>query len=303
MTVAGGRRYALLLALHDSDYSKNAYGGYRNVFLDALRSDADNGNETWDCFRVIDGEFPATEDLHLYDGFVVSGSPHDAHGEASPSWVRRLCALLRAAHGMGKRVLGVCFGHQVLCRALGGAVGRAKGGWDVGVRKITFVEDEDNGDLEFLQELGLGRISSATATAASRASIIEVHQDEVWELPPGGKVLAYSEKTRVEMFAVGGNVLGIQGHPEYGTDILLNLVGRLAGQNAIDGPTAEEARSTAESGGPDREFWTGLCKAFLRGGGGRGASDDDRTMAVAEMSCSHHVFVAPSFPAGTAVGL
>jgi hypothetical protein len=26
---------------------------------------------------------------------VVSGSPHDAHGDGAPCWVRRLCALLR----------------------------------------------------------------------------------------------------------------------------------------------------------------------------------------------------------------
>uniref|UniRef100_K3YUN2 Glutamine amidotransferase domain-containing protein n=1 Tax=Setaria italica TaxID=4555 RepID=K3YUN2_SETIT len=227
----GGRRYALLLALWDSEYAKKAYGGYYNVFVAAFGragGGAGDEGETWDCFRVIAGEFPAPEDLASYDGFVVSGSPHDAHGEEP--WVRRLCALVQALHAMGKRVLGVCFGHQVLCRALGGTVGRARGGWDVGVKKV--------------------------------------HQDEVWEVPPGATVLASSEKTRVEVFAVGEHALGIQGHPEYTTDTLHNLIDRLTAQGAIEARAGEDARRTvAETGGPDRAFWTGLCKVFLRGGG------------------------------------
>jgi GMP synthase-like glutamine amidotransferase len=163
----GGRRYALLLALNDSEYARKAHGGYGKVFVGALRSG--DAGETWDCYRVIDGEFPAEEELGSYDGFVVSGSPHDAHGDGAPCWVRRLCALLRTVHAMGKRVLGVCFGHQALCRALGGKVGRATGGWVVGVKEVTFVEDVEG--FEFFEQ-GISRRRKSP-------SIIEVHQDEV----------------------------------------------------------------------------------------------------------------------------
>ena len=111
---SGRRRYALLLALWDSEYAKQVYGGYYSVFVAAFGGSGaagEEGGERWDCFRVIAGEFPAPEDLASYDGFVVSGSPHDAYGEEP--WVRRLCALLRTLHAMEKRVLGICFGHQV----------------------------------------------------------------------------------------------------------------------------------------------------------------------------------------------
>ncbi|KAE8791432.1 putative glutamine amidotransferase-like protein [Hordeum vulgare] len=285
----GGRRYALLLAVNDSDYARKAHGGYRNVFLRALRSG--DPDEAWDCYRVIDGEFPAAEELGLYDGFVVSGSPHDAHGDGAPCWVRRLCLLLRTVHAMGKRVLGVCFGHQALCRALGGRVGRSSSGWDVGVKEVTFVDDIE-WPFEFFP---------LEPQPPRRASIIEVHQDEVWEVPPGGKVLAYSHKTRVEMFAVGDNALGIQGHPEYTNDILLNLTNRLVNNNTIGGCVGEEARRTAESGEPDREFWTGLCKAFLRGTGcDRAPRPPLQGPAAPELSCSHHVahFPPPAAPIG-----
>jgi len=159
-----GGRYALLMAAHDSEYVLKKYGGYLHVFVAAFG----DAGETWDLYRAIDGELPAPGELECYDGFVISGSPHDAY--ADDLWILRLCLLVQALHGMRKRVLGVCFGHQVLCRALGGRVGRARSGWDVGVRKVTFVQGQDlAGLLSFLDVDDLPR----------SASIIEVHQDEV----------------------------------------------------------------------------------------------------------------------------
>jgi GMP synthase-like glutamine amidotransferase len=56
---------------------------------------------------------------------------------------------------------------------------------------------------------------------------------QVWEAPLGAEVLAWSDKTGVEMFCVGDHVLGIQGHPEYTADILLSLVDRLSSSQSI----------------------------------------------------------------------
>lgn len=162
-----------MAALWDSDYARKAYGGYYNVFVAALGGGAEEGEERWDCFRVIGGEFPAAEDLATYDGFVVSGSPRDAHGDEP--WVRRLCALLRTLHAMRERVLGVCFGHQVLCRALGGRVGRASSGSDVGVRKVTFVHGQHLPAGLFGRQL----LDADDDDLPRSASIVEVHQDEV----------------------------------------------------------------------------------------------------------------------------
>lgn len=52
---------------------------------------------------------------------------------------------------------------------------------------------------------------------------------QVYKLPPGGEVLGWSEKTAIEIFAVGEHVLGIQGHPEFGRDVAEDIfTGRLA---------------------------------------------------------------------------
>ncbi|KAJ1278181.1 hypothetical protein BS78_04G059400 [Paspalum vaginatum] len=222
------RRYALLLALWDTDYARKVYGGYHNVFVAAF-----GDGERWDCFRVIAGEFPAPEDLASYDGFVVSGSPEDAHGDEP--W---------------KRVLGVCFGHQVLCRALGGTVGKARGGWDVGVRQVTFVRDRGMEGFGFLA----GRLEELPRSA----NIIEVHvhQDEVWEIPAGATA-----------FAVGEHALGIQGHPEYTTGILHNLIDRLTGRNDIPRRVGEDARRTSFLRGGGRTNGCGRSTAAVARGG------------------------------------
>lgn len=55
-------------------------------------------------------------------------------------------------------------------------------------------------------------------------------------MPLGAKVIAYSEKTGVEMFCYEDHILGIQGHPEYPLDIIHNLIDRLLSNGSIQVP-------------------------------------------------------------------
>lgn len=50
---------------------------------------------------------------------------------------------------------------------------------------------------------------------------------QVIEVPLGAQVIANSDKTSVEMFQLGDNIMGIQGHPEYTKDIVCNIIDRL----------------------------------------------------------------------------
>lgn len=247
------KRYALLLAAHDSEYVKKAYGGYFNVFVAAFGEEG----ERWDLYRVVEGEFPNMDDLDNYDGFVISGSPFDAY--ANDFWILRLCLLLQTLYAMQKKVLGICFGHQVICRALGGKVGKAPTGWDIGLREVRLI------DHQYHKEVMSNMDGSDETIIPSSLTIVECHQDEVWEVPMEAEVLAFSDKTRVEMFSIGNHILGTQGHPEYTKDILFNLIDRLLANGSIKEDFAEVARSTFESGRPDRKYWETICKNFLKG--------------------------------------
>ncbi|PON99307.1 Glutamine amidotransferase [Trema orientale] len=244
------KRFALLLAARDSEYVKKMYGGYFNVFVTAFGEEG----ERWDLFRVVDGEFPDMKDLDDYDGFVVSGSPYDAYG--NDTWIIKLCFLLRTLDSMAKKVLGICFGHQVICRALGGKVGKAYSGWDLGIRKVKITKD-----LVPLMNCYQEDLDEIPASL----SIIECHQDEVWEVPLGANVIAYSDKTGVEMFTIEDHILGIQGHPEYTKDILNNIIDRLLNDHSIERGFAEDAKIMLQIAEPDRKCWEKICRNFLKG--------------------------------------
>lgn len=245
------KKYALLLAAHDSEYVKKVYGGYLNVFMAAFGEEG----EIWDLYRVVEGEFPDINELETYDGFIVSGSPFDAYG--NEDWILELCLLLQTLDAMQKKILGICFGHQVLCRALGGKVGRSPTGWDIGLREIKIDNEE-----YLSSQLNLENFNHEIPLSLT---IIECHQDEVWEVPIDAEVVAFSDKTRVEMFTIGNHILGTQGHPEYTKDILYNIIDRLLSNGSIEEEFAVATRSKMENSEPDKDSWEKICKIFLKG--------------------------------------
>ncbi|KAG5023209.1 hypothetical protein AAZX31_07G168500 [Glycine max] len=239
------KRFGVLMCAEDSEYVKKVYGGYSGVFVRML---AEEG-ETWDVYKVARGEFPDEDDLGLYDGFVITGSCSDAHG--NDTWVSDLLNLLRKLDSINTKILGICFGHQILGRALGGKVTRSTTGWDLGVRTITLSPSL--------------RFALSSLDLPSRLSIIECHRDEIRELPAKAEVIAWSDKTGIEMFRYGDHIMGIQGHPEYSKDILLHLIDRLIQRNYIIDAFGKQARERAALWEPDREAWKKLCVTFLKG--------------------------------------
>lgn len=239
-------KFAVLLCAEDSDYVKKRYEGYFGVFVTML---AEEG-EIWDVYHVARNEFPDDGEIDGYDGFVITGSCNDAHG--NDAWICRLLSLLNTLHSMKKKVLGICFGHQILGRSLGGKIGRAESGWDIGLRTVHMSPSSS----KLFSNLKIPNM----------LSIIECHQDEVWELPPEAEVIGCSNKTSIEMFRYGNHVMGIQGHPEYNKDILLHLIDRLLQKQFIGDNYANEVRAKfMEARDPDKEAWRKLCVSFLKG--------------------------------------
>lgn len=101
------QRFALLLCAEESEYVSRVHGGYFKVFMDLLGEEG----EAWHVYRAPRGELPRAEDVGDYDGFVISGSCSDAHGD--DPWISDLVEFLKALDSAKKKVLGVCFGHQV----------------------------------------------------------------------------------------------------------------------------------------------------------------------------------------------
>jgi GMP synthase (glutamine-hydrolysing) len=118
---------------------------------------------------------------------------------ASGAWLRELVAL-------GRPVLGICFGHQLLADALGGQVADNPRGIEVGTvtTRLTAAAAED---------ALLGDLPAAFPVQAS-------HQQSVVALPPGAVALAASDQDPHHAFRYGDNCWGLQFHPEFDAGIV-----------------------------------------------------------------------------------
>jgi GMP synthase-like glutamine amidotransferase len=87
------------------------------------------------------------------------------------------------------RIIGICYGHQIVARALGGKVELSKKGWELGSYECAMTEE--GRDL-----LGYGDDERATTM-----KVHQVHRDIVTVLPNQCVNLASTEKTEVQAFA------------------------------------------------------------------------------------------------------
>jgi GMP synthase-like glutamine amidotransferase len=176
------------------------------------------------------GELPASPDE--CDGWLCTGSSASVYDGAP--WIDAVAELVREVRDAAVPFVGICFGHQLLGHALGGRVERAATGWGVGAH-----------------------VAQVTETAAwmdpplDTVGLLYSHQDQVVQLPPGGRVAASADHCPVAMLSVGETMLGIQGHPEFSAAYVDALVaGRVerigadrvrAARDSLDQPRDEAA--------------------------------------------------------------
>ncbi|KAI7864420.1 class I glutamine amidotransferase-like protein [Spinellus fusiger] len=140
----------------------------------------------WDFFDVVKAQaYPSLEEIahRKYDGIVMTGSSASAYQDLP--WIHKLIdfvALMRTdTYRTTTRIIGVCFGHQILAMACGGICERNEKGWE---------------------------------------RIDQVHRDHVPYLPPGfvnlGKTASHTPIH--SMISVDNQCITIQGHPEYTRD-------------------------------------------------------------------------------------
>ncbi len=131
-------------------------------------------------------------------GIVVTGSIESV--TRPTPWIEALSAWLLDA-SRAAPVLGVCFGHQLLGRALAGRVVRHAGGPEAGTSEVELTD--------------AGRADPLFAGLPDRVAVQQGHEDHVPELPPGAVLLARNGHTPVQAFAHGPRIRAVQFHPEF----------------------------------------------------------------------------------------
>jgi len=223
----GNRKRAKLMLLKAGEASSSirlAHGDYHRWFAEALQG----APVDWLVFDAHAGQ-SLPSDAMAFDAMVITGSPLSL---VEPSeWMRRAADYVREAAEKGLAILGVCFGHQLLGFAYGSAVIRNPRGREIGSVEISLTEQGRRDPL----------FDGMPETFAAQAT----HEDIVSTAPPESIVLAGNANTANQAMAIGGNVRGVQFHPELRAEALGTLIRsraeKLDGEGRLRGLAAGEA--------------------------------------------------------------
>ncbi|KAL2812226.1 class I glutamine amidotransferase-like protein [Aspergillus cavernicola] len=205
------------------------------------------GVETDQVFVVTEqgGRIPTVQDFNGCDGLLITGSVYDAH--ANNDWILELLHLLKTLWITRPdfRFLGVCFGHQLLARLLGGSVGPAPSqDWELGHCRIT------------LSPVG----QRLFRTCADHVHLHQMHQDQVVSPPtaasagpdmlsPDTKIACWgrSEHTPVQGLYIQNRLFTTQAHLAFDEDMVRRQIQMRVDSGGIkDLGHADRAADTAD---------------------------------------------------------
>ena len=172
------------------------FGDYPTMFARLLGPEFDV-----ERFNVAAGQLPG--DAAAHHAYLITGSPAGVYDPLP--WIEPLCGFIRAAKG--SRMVGICFGHQIMAEALGGHVEKSNKGWGAGLHRYSIVRREPWMDGE--------------QTIAVPAS----HQDQVVVQPPNTRILAESAFTPLAGLAwIDRPAISFQFHPEFAPEFARALI-------------------------------------------------------------------------------
>lgn len=179
-------------------------------------------------YRVTEGKFPQA--LQECDAYLLTGSPQGVY-DPDP-WIPQLADFLQQSYAAGQKLVGICFGHQMLAHTLGGHTEKSEKGWGMGLRSF---------DIHTTPEW--------MEPPLRTGQLYFCHQDQVMRLPAQAGSVAGNAFCPHAIFAIGAQVLGIQGHPEFSDAymaLLIDVLGPIAGAAAVD-----QAAASLDAGKPD----------------------------------------------------
>ncbi len=156
--------------------------------------------DTYDCKQ---GQFPT--DIYEYDFYITTGSKASVYDDLD--WVQKLIRFIQQLDKKQKKLIGICFGHQLIAMAREGKVEKSDKGWGIGIASNRVVSNPE-------------WMSKKT----SEINILVSYQDQITILPDDTLVIAESDFCPFFIVQWGKHFLSIQGHPEWSTDYSRTLM-------------------------------------------------------------------------------
>lgn len=171
---------------------------------------------------VKDGVWP--DSPAAFDGYVITGSPASVNDDSLP-WVAPLLAFIRALHAAQKPLIGLCFGHQAVAKALGGQVSRAAAGWGLGTAPTHW------------HQAGAWMQPAQTLT-----TLMAAHTEQVTRMPEQARCLGGSDFCPIGAMQIGQHIWTTQYHPEMPLNFMQALLLHLAEQ--LDAASLQQAQAS-----------------------------------------------------------
>ncbi|EPS39344.1 hypothetical protein H072_6853 [Dactylellina haptotyla CBS 200.50] len=187
------------------DAARKSLGGHAGVWTALFAEAAKSLSIPTDSITTI--RYNAEEALptsDAVDGILISGSRYNAWEDIP--WINSLVEFTKECIAKKIPVIGICFGHQIVGRALGSLVNRNEAGWEVAPTVLS------------LHDKGKEIFGKDTIT------LHLMNRDIVRECPNGFQVLAYTPKTEIHSLYKAGEVFTVQGHPEFRPEITGELL-------------------------------------------------------------------------------
>ena len=158
------------------------------------------------------------------------------------------------------RILGICFGHQILGRALSLPVGRNPLDWELSVVPISLTTI---GHKFFYPETTTSTsTSSPPPETQSFLSLLQMHRDHIppTTLPSNIHLLGYTPLTPNQGMLLPHKFVSVQGHPEFTPEI----VGEMLEVRKELGVITQEMYEDAKRRVGDRHDGVLVMRAMLR---------------------------------------
>ena len=121
---------------------RDHFGEYPAMFENLLREvEADIEIVIYD---VISGEYP--KQMDEVQGYIITGSKMSVYDEID--WIKQLGEFVQELHKKKKKLIGICFGHQLVAHFLGGKTQKSDKGWGIGIHESILTDSAKHYGIE-----------------------------------------------------------------------------------------------------------------------------------------------------------